>query len=241
MIKRILLVMVLLGLLVGAAQAQEDGQVVEVAAADGLTLIGDYYAAGDEAAPAVLLMHMYGSERGAWNPVIPTLSEAGYAVLAVDLRGFGDTGGDEDFVAAQGDVQTWLDWLRQQPGVRPDAVSIMGASVGANLALVGCANDEACVTAIALSPGLDFYNVMPEMAVSEGLRRRAVLLVASHGDTESAEGVRQMTASARGEINTRIFAGVAHGTSLFGSRRVYDRLLNLIVSWLDEQTPAPEA
>lgn len=241
MIKRLVIVLLSIALLVGAVQAQDEGQVVEVAAADGLTLVGDYYAAGDEPAPAVLLMHMYGSQRSAWNPIIPTLTEAGYAVLAVDLRGFGDTGGDEDFEAAQGDVQTWLDWLRQQPGVRADAVSIMGASVGANLALVGCANDEGCVTVIALSPGLDFYNVMPEMAVTEGLRRRAVMLVASHGDTESAEGVRQMTASARGEINTRIFAGVAHGTSLFGSRRVYSRLLNLMVTWLDEQTPEPEA
>jgi dipeptidyl aminopeptidase/acylaminoacyl peptidase len=118
------------------AQAQEateeavTPQAVEVEAADGLLLRGDYYAPAAENAPAVLLLHQLGSSRVSWSPLIPALLDEGYTVLAVDLRGHGETGGTSDWTAAVSDVETWLDWLRAQPGVRADAVSIIGASIG---------------------------------------------------------------------------------------------------------------
>ncbi len=86
---------------------------VEVQAADGLTLVGDLYNAElDVQTPAVLLMHMYGGRRTDWRALIPALTGAGYRVIAVDLRGHGETGGSNDWQAAVGDVQTWLDWMR---------------------------------------------------------------------------------------------------------------------------------
>ena len=82
---------------------------------------------------------MYGGQRADWLPLIPALTNAGYRVIAVDLRGHGETGGSNDWQAAIGDVQTWLDWIEAQPSMNPDKIAIVGASIGANLALVGCA------------------------------------------------------------------------------------------------------
>lgn len=239
----LLIVFILLSVASVVAQDLPEPTPVEVAAADGLALKGDFYAAGsaETPAPAVLVMHMYGSQRVAWLPIIPALVEAGYSVLNVDLRGFGETGGDENWTAAQTDVQSWLDWLRGQEGIRPEAIATMGASVGSNLALVGCAADEQCVTAIALSPGLDFYNVQPETAVVEGLRRRSALLVTAQGDRESAEGVKQMVAGARGEITAVFYTGSAHGTGLFTAARLRDQLTETILDWLDSKVPEPTA
>ncbi len=219
------------------AHTEGSPERARVAAADGLELIGDYFSAPTDAesVPAVLLLHMLGSERSAWEPLIPPLVEAGYHVLAVDMRGHGETGGSSDWPAAETDVQTWLDWLRGRPGVNGDGVSVVGASIGSNLALLACAHDTGCVTVIALSPGLDYRGVQPLSALTEGLVERSALLVASHGDTYSADSIKELAANASGEVGLRLYAGRAHGTQLF--RDDGERLIQTIIAWLDEYTP----
>ncbi|MEO8609807.1 MAG: alpha/beta fold hydrolase [Chloroflexota bacterium] len=229
-------------LAMGSATAQDqvlpEPQTIQIAASDGLKLVGDFYAAenpSDELKPAVLLLHIIGSDRHSWSPLIPSLLDADYSVLAIDLRGFGDTGGDINWSAATTDVQTWLDWLRGQSEVRPDAISIIGGSIGANLALIGCANDADCVTAIALSPGLVYYSLKPDI---NQLSKRSALLIASQNDLYPANSVKQMMDSANGDIGARIYPGTAHGTHLFeGSDKVRDGLIATIINWLDEHMP----
>ena len=217
--------------------AQDGGEVepveVTVEAADGLALVGDYYAVapleGEEDAPAVLLLHMLGSMRLLWNPLIPELTGAGYAVLAVDMRGHGDTGGAQDWPLAEADVQVWLDWLRAQEGIDPDRVSLIGASIGSNLALRGMANDAAVVTAVALSPGLDYRGVTTEDAL-ETIGKRPVYLVAGQSDRYSADSVRTLGAAIRGDGLVRFFDSSQHGTSLLMEQPTLGRS---IVAWLD--------
>jgi pimeloyl-ACP methyl ester carboxylesterase len=240
--KRILLLAVLVWIIsIGITSAQDiTPQPVEAAASDGLALKGDFYTTGDIPQPAVLLLHMNGSNRQSWEPVIPDLVGAGYAVLTVDLRGFGETGGSTDWEAATTDVQTWLDWLRTQSTVRPEAISIMGASIGSNLALVGCAADEACVTAIAISPGLDYFGVQPLEAATEGLEDRSALLIAAQRDSVSRDALRAITQEADGEIGVQLYDSSMHGTPLFNPRRVGTHLRQIILAWLQSHTPEPE-
>lgn len=235
---------VVLVFVIGMTAAQDfpipEPQTVQIEAADGLVLVGDYYKLqplADQSRPAVILLHMIGSKRQSWSRLIPALLEAGYEVLTVDLRGHGDTGGEINWFAAVTDVQTWLDWLREQPGIEADAISIVGASIGANLALIGCANDDDCVTAIALSPGLVYYSLKTESSITNQLSKRSALLIASQTDQYSADSVKQLVNSATGDIGARIYAGTAHGTQLFEvSDAVREGLITLIVSWLDEHT-----
>ena len=227
-----------MGFAAAQAKALPEVQTVQIKAADGLTLVGDYYPVltdSGQPRPAVLLLHIIGSNRHSWLPLIPSLWDTGYSVLTVDLRGFGDTGGEINWSAANTDVQTWLDWLREQPEVRPDAISIIGASIGANLALIGCANDADCVTAIALSPGLIYYSLKPDI---NQLNKRSALLLASQNDHYSADSVKQMVSGANGDIGARIYGGTAHGTHLFeGSDKVREGLIAAIINWLDEHMP----
>jgi pimeloyl-ACP methyl ester carboxylesterase len=239
MLRKILLIVLFL-MAVTAVFAQDttlpEAIVVNVEATDGLTLVGDFYALEGDVA-AVLLLHMYGADRSSWEPLIPALLEAGYHVLAVDLRAHGETGGDEDWEAGLLDVQTWLNWLREQTGVRPEALSIVGASIGANLALMGCAADTECTTAVALSPGLDYFNVVPETALSEGLSERSALLIASHNDAYSAHSIVELARLGTGEIGLRLYTGGEHGTELFGGDHA-ESITALILNWLNEHTPA---
>lgn len=209
-----------------------EAQQIDISASDDLNLVGDLYLpeAMTEPAPAVILMHMLGGNRSEYDPLIPYLVEAGYAVLNVDLRGHGATGGSQDWDLAIEDTQRWFDWLRQQEGIDAQRTAIIGASIGSNVALIACANDEACVTAIALSPGEDYRGVMPADAVANGLN---ALLIASHNDRQSADSVRAFFASATGFVDARLYTGRQHGTQLFATD--LESVANVSIGWLEEQ------
>ena len=213
-----------------------EGQVVQVTAEDGLALVGDYYAPAGEipeaGAPGVLLLHMLNSNRASWADLIPPLQEAGYAVLAVDIRGFGETGGRTDWPLAETDVQTWLAWLRAQDGLDPARMSLVGASIGSNLALRGMAGDPDVLTAVALSPGLDYQGVTTQDAI-DTIDDRPVMLVAGQGDTYSALTIKQLTQGLNGETLTRLYASRDHGTRMLGTQA---DLIDLIVAWLEGHT-----
>jgi len=234
---RNLLLALLLFIFVMPVFAQDDPafETVEIAASDELALIGDYYLPEnvDGEAPAVLLLHMLGSERSAYDPLIPYLLDAGYVILNVDMRGHGATGGSRDWDLAIDDAQLWFDWLREQETVDDARVAVIGASIGSNVALIACGNDEACVTAVALSPGEDYRGVMPGDAVANGLN---AFLIAAHGDRASAEAIQAFFSDATGYVNARLYPGSAHGTRLFNDS--LDSVAGAIIDWLDEQFDA---
>ncbi len=231
-----LLIIIACFLFVLPTQAQRDSaaEIVTAEAVDGLTLVGEFYAARDSA-PSVLLLHMLGSRRSAWQPLLPNLTEAGYNVLAVDLRGHGDTGGARDWMLAERDVQTWMDWLMAQPTSAEAPIALIGGSIGANLVLVGCAADARCATVIALSPGLDYGGITPEFAI-EGLEDRPVLLVASQDDTTSSDAVKLFTGIAKGELGVQLYSGSLHGTALLTDPDLF--VIDLISDWMGEYLPA---
>jgi hypothetical protein len=52
------------------------------------------------------------------------------------------TGGSQDWDLAVEDRQVWLDWLREQDGADNARIAIIGASIGSNLALMGCVGEK---------------------------------------------------------------------------------------------------
>lgn len=64
----------------------------------------DYFAAGD--GPAVVLVHGITESRRTWDPLVAPLIGAGYRVVAIDLRGHGDSSriGPYDLATMAGDV-----------------------------------------------------------------------------------------------------------------------------------------
>ncbi|MDX2078237.1 MAG: alpha/beta fold hydrolase [bacterium] len=229
--KLVLLAFLALAVVVIVAQEAPIKQEIELEASDGLILKGDFYPQ-EEASVGVLLLHMNGGTKRQWTAFIPKLQEAGYSILTVDMRGFGSTGGRTDWTLAQEDVQLWLDWLKSQENV--SGIALMGGSIGANVALIACANDLDCLTVVALSPGEDYARVQPSNAVSQ-LDTRSILLVASYGDNFSAYSVTALAEMATGEYAIRMYTGSQHGTGYFVGRDA-DRKMNMLIDWLDEHT-----
>ena len=166
----------------------------------------------------LILLHMLNSRRSAWDPLIPDLQAAGYAILNVDMRGHGDSDGAQDWDAIIADMAAWVDWLAENEHSSEAGLAFIGGSIGANVALISCAESDACRGAVALSPGLDYRGVKPEPALVDGLAERMALLVASQADASSSTAIRQMFLNAKGDVSARIYPGRAHGTRLFDSR-----------------------
>ena len=152
------------------------------------------------------------------------------------MRGHGDSGGTRDWDAIITDTLGWVTWLEENEHLSESGVVMIGASIGSNVALIACAESDACRGAIALSPGLDYRGVQPESALVEGLANRRALLVASHQDSYSADTIRQLFFKAQGAVTARLYRGRAHGTRLFDSD--YASVSLLILGWLEEALAA---
>ena len=204
---------------------------ITLAAADQTSLIADFYPAAADA-PVVLLLHMLNSSRQAYAPIIPELHAANYAILNIDMRGHGESAGSRQWDLAISDISGWADWLTHEAHLGERGLALIGGSIGANVALISCAEIEACRGAIALSPGLDYRGVMPEAALVEGLAERGALLVAAQADAYSANSVKQMFMSATGDVSARLYPGRAHGTRLFDTELA--SVSSLMLNWLAE-------
>jgi dienelactone hydrolase len=239
----ILVFLVLNAALVTAGDTLPEPQRVELAAEDGLVMVGDFYTVPDAAGelPTVVLMHQSDNSRVAWKSFIPVLLANGYNALAIDLRGFGETKGERSLEQSKADTQLWFDWLRGQPAVKDDRLAVIGASVSSGLALVTCAADVACVTVISLSP-VDVPTGIDE-AMTDLLKDRSVLLIASQKDSTlpAASIAKTLAQEATGEVALYLMSGGAHGMSYVNrhskSRAYFE---DLIVTWLDAHMLAAE-
>ena len=211
-------------------------EVLTITAADGLpiqaTLLTPLTSGAD---PGVILLHMLGDDRTVWGEVglAADLVAAGYAVLAVDMRGHGQTGGAQDWTLAADDLGRVWDAFAALETVDEARTAVVGASIGANMALrLGA--DRPDVAAIALlSPGLDYRGVTTEDQLAV-YGHRPLLLVASEDDAYSADSVRTLAEAANG-ATVQMYDDAGHGTNMFV---VEPELAGLIIGWLDEQLAA---
>ncbi|MCI0393510.1 MAG: alpha/beta fold hydrolase [Chloroflexi bacterium] len=203
---------------------------VTIEASDGLAIQATFYpASATGRAPGVMLLHMNGGQRQDWDQIAPQLAKAGYAVLAVDMRGHGETGGSSDWQQTPDDLQQVWAYFTGRKDVDPERTAIVGASIGSSMALLAAVAEPAIRTVVLLSPGLNYFNVTTDDAIT-AYGERPVLIVASEEDTESAESARTLSELALGEVQLEMVQGAGHGTAMFDAQ---PELLDLILAWLD--------
>jgi pimeloyl-ACP methyl ester carboxylesterase len=130
---------------------------------NGLTIVGDLYGADDSGSkPAVLLLHgstPQGRKLGLYRLIGSKLAEVGYIVLAIDLRGFGQSDKPSDVQDADNfnflaDVAQALAYLESLPEVSPNRLFLVGHSAGGDVAIAAVAKEYAIVKKLVLiGPG----------------------------------------------------------------------------------------
>ncbi len=205
------------------APSSASGTDVQITASDGKTLYGSFFAV-DGDAKAVILLHELYTNRSSWKPLVQPLLDAGFKVLAVDLRGYGKTKGKINWKQAQKDTVEWSDWLKTQPGAQ--SIELAGSSMGANLALNGCAAIDGCLGAVAISPGLNYFGVKTTDAVQAGF---PALIVYADRDSYPKNDVPKMQELGGNHLEILLYTGRTHGIGLF---KEHDDLAGTIVNWL---------
>lgn len=196
-------------------------------APDGAKIAVTYYPPIVRPAPAALLLHMLGRNKGDWEAFAKTLQKQGWAVMAMDLRGHGASAGPADWTKSPGDVEAAMKVLAARPEVDPNRTAIVGASIGSNLALIAGAADSRISAVAALSPGLDYMGLKPGDTIDK-FGDRPVLLVASEDDSYSAEAVKQLAPKLIGG-KAKIFTNAGHGNAMFSDATLEPTL----VDWLN--------
>jgi len=108
---------------------------VALPGADGVTLHGWYVPSRNDA--AVIALHGTGSNRVGVAGQARVLVAHGYGVLALDLRGHGESGGRSMSVPwkLDRDLDAAVDWLKARADVDADRIGALGVSLGAEVAI----------------------------------------------------------------------------------------------------------
>jgi len=127
--------------LIPPAQAgMPDGEIVDVNSADGVRLRGWYLPASPgpgSQVPAPGLLWFYGNMETVTGlaPIIRWLRPPGVAVLILDYRGYGESGGSPSEPGLYADADAAWAYLSARPGVDASRIAVYGRSVGSVPAL----------------------------------------------------------------------------------------------------------
>jgi dienelactone hydrolase len=156
---------------------------------------------------------MLGRPKEDWDVLGQRLADANILALAIDLPGLSDPGDSRVLGAWSGDVRAAVGYLSSRPDVRPGAIGIAGASLGASLAAMTAAGDPAVRSLALVSPSLDYRGLRIESPMKQ-YGGRPALLIASARDPYAARSVRELAKDPPGTRETRFSDIAAHGTTL---------------------------
>lgn len=202
---------------------------VTLTASDGVTLSAQFHEAPVTPAPAVVLVHVLGGNRDSWLPVVGRLQEAGMSALAIDLRGHGHSSGSSAIAVDMArDVMAAVAWLGTQPSVRPGAVAVVGASLGASLALIAAADLPAVRGVVLISPAAEYRGVRLDAAARK-YGARPMLLLGSQQDPYALRTMRELAPPEQTSREQQVSSATAHGTKLLDQD---PQMVGALVDWL---------
>jgi pimeloyl-ACP methyl ester carboxylesterase len=204
---RIFLAVIVALVLAAVSQAQK---AVSFPTADGGVVSADLYGAGER---GVVLAHGGRFNKGSWEKQAQALAAAGFRVLAIDFRGYGQSRGpgqsDPMNAPLQLDVLAAVRYLRKT-GAK--TVSVVGASMGG-----GAAGDASILSEPGEINRLVFLGAAPN-GPAEKLQAPSLFIVAR--DDANADGprlprIREQYERAPQPKELIILDGSAHAQFLF--------------------------
>jgi len=218
-----LFVLLFIPLFIGLIPAQE---LVTFSAPDGYRLHADLYGKGDR---AVILAHGGRFTKESWRKQAEILAEAGFRVLAIDFRGYGQSvpGSQTEDWKHYPDVLAAVRYLHNA-GVK--SVSVVGASMG------GDAAGDAAVQANAGDIDRIVFLGAEGGDAPERLKGRKLFIVTrddQSGDGPRLPGISESYRKAPEPKKLVILDGSAHAQFIFETNQG-SRLMQIIQQFLSE-------
>lgn len=222
-------------------------QSVALRADDGFRLFADFCLPQDtsQPAPIAILLHPFRANRTTWEPLVPALRQAGFAIMALDLRGHGESsttesaervesGDAELLLEMQADLRAAYTWLSKRSDVDRARITIIGSGSGCGVALQYAAMDRSVDAVVCLSPELDFLGLKPEQDIKQ-IQGRRILLISSLADREACDKLERLSDIARKQLLSGTARGPALLTENSGAARDLVEFLRHAVGPLSKQ------
>jgi pimeloyl-ACP methyl ester carboxylesterase len=239
-----LLFLIILGVIITfylqKSKAKMEVQKVSFITKDGVTIVANYYP-NKSAKFAGILVHMRPKTKESFDDLAKFLQKEGYALLAIDLRGHGEStesvkgkldynkfSEDEEKESINDLISASL--FLEKEGYPKDRQFLIGASIGANLSFQFLSENPQVKAIVLLSPGLNYRGVILENFKKEGLGEK--IFVISALDDEPAYIAGRTLKSWYPDLNYLELPSGGHGTNLFNS---YSDLYEKILIWLREK------
>ncbi len=207
---------------------------------DAVRVVGNYYKGSADR--GALLVHMMPATKESWDVFARVLEKRGYHVLAIDMRGHGESDGgpagykdfsDEEHQRKIQDVAAGAAFLSSQ-GVAQENLIVIGASIGANLCLQYLAEHPFVTRGVFLSAGLSYRGVNAEEYVGNLHPGQRVLLATSEDDRVQGNAEMNQTLYALVPVGVPkkllVYHHAGHGTDMFGKEE--PNLEKEILTWL---------
>ncbi len=213
---------------------------VEFQTEDGVKIIGHFYQA-KESKYAGILLHMMPAIKESYSELAKRLQDAGYSVLAIDFRGHGESINsvkgvlnyknftDKEHQEYIYDVKAASEYLKKR-GFPIENQFLIGASIGANIALQFLSLNSEIKAVVLISPGLNYRGIKIEDFLKKEMDSK-ILVITGIKDLQSASSLdlfKNVTPS-----STLItLDSDAHGTDLF---EIFPDLVDKIIVFLREK------
>jgi alpha-beta hydrolase superfamily lysophospholipase len=196
---------------------------VEIKALDGKKLSANLFES-PTVKGGVIFLHMMPATKASYTSLAQKFQELGWEGIAVDFRGHGASeGGPEGYLNFSDqqhqekylDISAAVDYLKKH-NIGEDKISIIGASIGANLALKYLVQNEVIKTAVLLSPGLNYRGITTKDLVTKLGTGKRVLFVGSEDDNYTKECIEELygLVPAGVEKQKQIYKDAGHGTTM---------------------------
>lgn len=201
---------------------------VTLTTSDEKHLAGTLYNGGEK---SIILLHQLNLDRSSWDSFAKELQQEGWTLLAIDLRGHGESDGDwkafsdQSFIAMLEDVKAAASFLSER-GKRVSA--IMGASIGANTAFRYSSQKR--LPAILLSPGIEYHGIN----INDITSSAPTLIIVAEGDAYSYTSSQELNENnLLGKKELLVLPRAEHGTYLLEKPGVKEAILSFLSNLLN--------
>ena len=201
---------------------------------DGQSIVGTW-SQGAKDAPTVICLPMYRNVRASYNPLVAPLILKGINVLAIDLRGHGESASEladsvkkrdaKVFNAMHLDVAAAVDFLEKEKGCDRTRIGLIGASVGCSVAIDYTRRKPGDVRAVVLlTPGSKYLGVDSLAHLKEWPGARIFTFVSSE-EKKTSQGVMDALDPFDGSNRMVVPGKGIHGTRMFGKVNQIEELI----------------
>ncbi len=220
---------------------------------DGLILHAWVYpTVGKKPAPLMLLLPMMAHTHKSYEPLIDALYQKAHTdstyqvptIMSFDLRGHGlstSTGEKTytyksmtkaEFKMLPGDIEEAVAYILADStqNLNGKDITVVGASIGANSAVMTTQLISGITRVVMLSPGENYRDLIPGRSVEQF--QGPMLIFAGAEDNYSAESSRKLAKLNPKHTRLVVFEGPDHGTDIINNN---DKAMQSLISWLSQQ------